>query len=918
MRADLIQKIRGYRDLENVIVLTHNIDGVFLEHILLPVLQRVGSPALTVFAEESCAFDMYERQRCYLSALGRRYRLVPVGLPHPFRFHPKAVLLSAREQATLFVGSGNVGFGGWRENGEVWAEFGLNGETQDEAPAFAYFRDYLTGILGHVHIAEAIRHDVEDAFGAERKQWVSYLGQPGMLVGKAGMGDSLIDQLTTLTANVGVDRLWVCAPYFDEKGKALEEMKERFSAGKVVALLQEGKTNLSEEVVSNLPEGIALRTVKYAGPDGDLRFLHAKFYGIERGNHVTVVLGSANCSQAAWTISGTRGNAELVAVQELSRDEFRKHFLAELKISSQRPRLEHPEPEETPSDGPAYVLKVLAARSNGVEIRVGFTKQGDVQIEECLVNGRVVKFQLSGDEELIVTPPSESSAAQRNLSLQLKGVCSGEKVNSNLIWIDHEFELSATSKERALVNTIHQSVREGTWGLPAFNDILRLLQDHLDYQTPRDGSSPGGWRAGEGEESAMVRFTRADVFSDDFGLLSDPSPASGYDPQGRIDGLRGLLLRYFGFGWISEEPSSEGEMPEPDDVDEDTDEDEIEARRLASSYAEPSKKKKAQQPEEIDERERQKMIRFLESVVNKISDKGYLGKRSPELISNDLAIVAILMTSAVKESWLPEAEYFNLTYQVWHLAFFKPIDSESDSQKLCHGYIDKLCQESEDPQGFVKALASVDFAAAMSVWMLATQEITDSPRNAQLTLIQISAIARFGWLWRTDSTEELLPEIRQLLAHTRILPNGDDQNWQKYLARWRTLIRRGNAIQTFQETFGVFQPEQLKEVLGQTKIRKGELLWQGSAGLCVAQRDSLRKPEEKVEVLCLQSESRNPRKTFMADHVIPVDEFLQTEQGQQGNLPPKILKILSDFVRAVSGRLSHLTEKDLSEDGDRC
>ena len=329
-------------------------------------------------------------------------------------------------------------------------------------------------------------------------------------------------------------------------------------------------------------------------------------------------------------------------------------------------------------------------------------------------------------------------------------------------------------------------------------------------------------------------------------------------------------------------PSSEGEMLEPEDVDEDTDEDEIEARRLASSYAGPSKKKKAQQPEEIDERERQRMIGLLESVVAKISDKGYLGKRSPELISNDLAIVAILMTSAVKENWLPEVEYLNLTYKVWHLAFFKLIDSESGSQKPYHGYIDKLYQESEDPQGFVKALASVDFAAAMAVWMLAAQEITDSPRNAQLTLIQVSAIARFGWLWRTDSTEDLRPKIRKLLAHTRILPNADDQFWQKYLAKWKTLIRRGNAIRIFQETYETFEPAQLKKVLGRTKIRKGELLWQGSAGLCVAQRDCFRKPKEKVEVLCLQSKSRNPRKTFMADHLIPVDEFLQTEQGQQG------------------------------------
>ena len=819
--------------------------------------------------------------------------------------HPKAVLLSAREQATLFVGSGNMGFGGWRENGEVWAEFKLNEEDRSHAPVFAYFREYLTKILDYVDVSETVQHDVEDAFGADRKQWVSSLKETGGLIGKAGARDSLIDQLMPYVGEDEADRIWVCAPYFDETGKALEEWRQRFSAPEVIVLLQEGETNFTQEAALNLSKGITLRTVDYTGHDDKPRFLHAKFYGIERGDRVTVVLGSANCSNAAWTIPGNGGNAELAAVQELTKKEFRQRFLNELKISKRRPKLERQISEDAPLEISPPALKVLAARYSGTEIRVGFRKHERVEIKTCEINDQAVDFQLSGDEELLVRPIPEAISAPKHFSLRLRGEGPDGEVTSNVIWLDHEFELRASSKQRSLVETIHQGVREGTWGLPAFNDILKLLQDHLDYLTPH-GTSRSRYLADETREApATVRFTRADVFSDGFGILSGSSWSSMDYPQSRIDGLRGLLLRYFGFGWIAEE---EQKAPEPEDADEDTHPVTI---SLGSS---PSGTKPPPPPVEDIEKERQKMIGLLQTIVSRISDETYLTKRPPELISKDLAIIAILTASAVKEKWLPDEEYFDLTHRVWHLAFFKMTVSESDSRKRYHGYIDRLYQESDDPERFVESLASVDFAAAMAVWALATQSRTASAKTAQLTLIQVSAIARFPWLWRTDSAEELVPKIRQLLAHTKMLAGNDERAWQQYLSDWKRLVRRGHAIRLFQETFKELQPHELKGALGGVQIRKGELLWQGRAGLCVAQEDCLRVTDskEKVDVLCLQSEAGDLTKTFLVGYLIPVGELLKTEVAQRVKpLPEAVPRILSDFVTAIVAPLAQLTEEDL-------
>src|ERR1700749_3825862 len=90
------------------VVLTHNIDFMFAQAILVNRLRKSGAPRLTVFADAGCAAASFNRQNEIADRVGRSYRVVPVDLGVGRRFHPKAIFLAGPEGARLAVGSGNL------------------------------------------------------------------------------------------------------------------------------------------------------------------------------------------------------------------------------------------------------------------------------------------------------------------------------------------------------------------------------------------------------------------------------------------------------------------------------------------------------------------------------------------------------------------------------------------------------------------------------------------------------------------------------------------------------------------------------------------------------------------------------------------------------------------------------------------
>jgi hypothetical protein len=192
MKTDVLELVENAGDLTHVVVLTYNLDFRFVQHLLRPALRRCGHPSLTIFADARRAAESFARGGAQPGGLGVRYRVVGVPMPAGAAFHPKAVLLSGRERGTLLIGSGNLGFGGWRENGEIWLR---RASDRHGTRTFAAFREYLRRILDRVPLPEAIADDIEAAFDGATRPWAQAMEPPGGLLGRVGSGPSLLERM---------------------------------------------------------------------------------------------------------------------------------------------------------------------------------------------------------------------------------------------------------------------------------------------------------------------------------------------------------------------------------------------------------------------------------------------------------------------------------------------------------------------------------------------------------------------------------------------------------------------------------------------------------------------------------------------------------------------------------------------------
>lgn len=179
-----------FTDASHAVVLTHNIDFLFVQSVLAPRLRWAGNPRLTIFADANCAVGTYRDQREVLDGLGVRYRVVPVDLGPMRRFHPKALLLSNRHRAVCAVGSGNLTHGGMSANHEVWTFGTSDGEG---ASLLAGIRDYIRMLVALLPLADPLRDSIDAVFD-EEQAWVADL-PPASGVAMSPSDRPLLDQI---------------------------------------------------------------------------------------------------------------------------------------------------------------------------------------------------------------------------------------------------------------------------------------------------------------------------------------------------------------------------------------------------------------------------------------------------------------------------------------------------------------------------------------------------------------------------------------------------------------------------------------------------------------------------------------------------------------------------------------------------
>ncbi len=873
MRADLLKNIAAEREVTHVIILTHNIDFVFLQTVVLSAMKRCGHPTLTVFADAGCALESYAYQYPVLKGLGGRYRVVPVEMERGFRFHPKVVLLSGSEKASLFVGSGNLTFGGWRENGEVW----IRHDTEaDGTSRVAAFREYLTEVTRLVVLPEAVEREVAEAFDPATHSWAGEMEDPAGLLGRAGVGGALIDRISAIVVGAPLDLLTVCAPYYDEEAAALKAVIGRFKPNHVRLLVQPEKTTLTRRAFESLdpvPETVKLSFLHILKDEKVRRaFAHAKFYAFTRAEETIVLAGSANCSRSAWLIEGERGNAELLTVLRMDNERFERDFLAELMLE--------PDPVELPKDYPKgsggageAAFRILAARQEADSLTVAYAPER-AEILECSANDQQVSFRLSGDG--VIRAQIGQTALQVRVAARIDG-----DVHEARCWVDRERELRSTARGRTLGDALKDRIRPGQWSIGAYSDVLDILWKNLKYLPDQTGSPMSSVHRDQEEGKKQGTYTVDDLFAPDYGLpicptLSIPAELT----QGsRVRSLQQLLLRWFGVPGHDEDADLDEDMDEPDDDSpiDDSDEAVDVPERI---HHRPLNPRNA----EVTEKERRRVLKMLGHIRDAMTSHDFLERRSPDQLATDLKLTATLLRAGLREGWIEVEEFFDFTHAVWSSLFF------TSEGNVSVGWIEQRVAKEEDKESFIAAMRSPALSAALAAWAIAIPKRNETPKQARFVLASALGVARLPWLWHGGEPDAVARELAALIFNTSAENTELDKAMTVSRDKWEHLLRTGYALACLIQEVDAFSTSELRSLIRQDRLEKGELLWQGSAGICIVTHSCSRGKFGIVKVLRLQGKEEVsdfkasftiPMRSLLSENVLPLSARFGKEQRRE-------------------------------------
>jgi len=886
MRDDVIKIISSAKDITNAVVLTHNIDFVFVQTVALAAFRRCGHPTITIFADAACAAESFAHQAPALTSLGIRYRVVPVAMEPGFRFHPKAVLLSGEAAATLLVGSGNLTFGGWRENAEVWLRFDTE---KDGLAPFRAFRRYLEGIVGRVPLPDAVAAEVAEAFDLKSKSWVSTeSADADGLVGRVGAGVPLLDRMLEAAGDEPVDELLICTPYFDDEGVALQGLIAKVQANQISVLCQPEHTTLTQQAWEPSSRKARLQRVNFTrvATSGEQRsaFMHAKFYAFRRESEVVVIAGSANCSRAALTVGGTAGNAELQAVQALTPAEFEEQYLSELALIAE-PIALCDEPPTDPNEGVSHGagLRILAARFEARSLLVAYAPS-EVTIAACVIDDATSSFTTV--ERGVLRAPCTTEPR----SVVVRARVDGEMVESAPAWIDHERHLRVTARGRNLADTIRARIQPGEWNVSGWAEVLDVFCKHLTYMPVQRTRGIASRNEGEKSDSEDTEFTAADVFSPNYrapslGSLKVPELLAG---SGRVQSLQQLMLRWY---------SVETEETEQEHVSTPTDEEDVEAEtddvvdRPEILQVTPPPKEPPNQ--EVTERDRRRIEKLLGQLETAMTDTKFLEERGPDYLAADLKVASALLRLGLREDWIERDKFFNLTQRIWSSLFF------SSSVQKDIGWLEHRARTAEDKAGFIEGMRSAELAAALIGWRLAIPDDEGSLEGARFALAAVLAVARLPWLWDGGEPDEVANELGVLLSHTLEPGRNREEVMKAAEAEWALLLRRGHALRRLEIAVSNMTPSEIRKRIPCDELRIGDLLWQGEAGFCVVRHRASRSADDRVTALRLQGDG--DESIFKASYTVPMRALLDESVVPWSNeFADEPRQVLLEFITELS------------------
>jgi HKD family nuclease len=631
--------------------LTYSFEPLFFERIGLNDLEVGGSRRIVIVADAEQVNRAMSSCIGQVVHLGRRYVLAETAIRNTF--HPKLIARLSPTGGRVWIGSGNLTYTGWGGNRELATAWSIGPGQEDNGSWLYEILAAMNGLVGSTTFAaqaDFIRNSapwIGAGWGSPQEHNV-LLGLPSR---------PLAPQLAQRWQGRRFTKLRVCTGSTDADGAFLAWAQRTFGIKQAVVCLSPAFASFNVAQLEKLP--LEIRIVK---ADAD-QLMHAKFYWFSGADGDAAVIGSANCSAAAWLAGRSIGNVELVVAYDNARASDFKAILKTFDAKKLTPAQALPsQPAEmddaASGDANPYRLVSLRLRASGRLIEAitdpVITSDDDAKLVVHGSSGSAdIRLTLQGNRLTGRLPP-EFQIGSATPFAYAEIASHGTRYVTKPRWLDNEAALERAAKEEvvdpglrdlsrnSLFSSDHQKILEAVYAVSA-----RLLstdnEDILTFAGPRGAQGSEGSSAESKEaEDATRAVDPAAIIRSLKDLRSERQAKNAGRPSIYGGTLDGVIAQLFSGADEEQDVDLSRETWSGETLS-----DEEESANGADGRSQPTAS--APTPTEA-------IMNFHEQIDYFLSELGraeFAGKCSAKRMVQALAFPLLLCVRGVEAGWLP-------------------------------------------------------------------------------------------------------------------------------------------------------------------------------------------------------------------------------------------------------------------------